>query len=144
MKEDSDFTINDLDDETYTMNSKHKKHKKLIKKITSDSENESNKDKEKEKNKNKEYKRDNNFLKNKYHKLLMDKITNDKLPHQCYFCRQTFQGDKHSLIKLFGPFYFNEITGKVSETKKSTRTNITLKQEIYIDFNCLEKNNDFS
>ena len=142
MREDSDFTINDLDDETYTMNSKHKKHKKLIKKITSDSENESNKNKDK--NKNQEYKRDNNFLKNKYHKLLMDKITNDKLPHQCYFCRQTFQGDRHSLIKLFGPFYFNEITGKVSETKKSTNPNNTSEKEIYIDFNCLAKNNDFS
>ena len=140
MREDSDFTMNDLDDETYTMNSKHKKHKKLIKKVVSDSDKESNK----EKNKNQEYKKDNNFLKNKYHKLLMEKITNDNLSHQCHFCLQTFLGDKHAPITLFGPFYYNENSKKASFEKINTNPNNSEEKEIYIDINCLAKNNDFS
>ena len=33
MIEDPDYSGNDYDDETFTLNMKHKKHKKLIKKI---------------------------------------------------------------------------------------------------------------
>ena len=42
MREDSDYVNNDYDDETYTLTSKHKKHKKLVKKINNDSESELN------------------------------------------------------------------------------------------------------
>ena len=54
-----------------------------------------------------------------------------------------FNGDKHSSIKLFGPFYYNELTGKVSPNKLSTNPNNTTEKEIYIDFNCFAQNNDF-
>ena len=141
MIEDPDYSGNDNDDETFTLNMKHKKHKKLIKKIGIESDKESNKEKNIIQD---DFKKDPNFSKNKYHKLLIDKITNDNLHHQCYFCRQNFLGDKHSSIKLFGPFYFNEITGKVSPEKLSTNPNNTSEKEIYVDINCLAKNNDFS
>ena len=138
MREDSDYIGNDLDDETYTMNSKQKKHKKLIKKIEIESDKESIIDK----NSTQDFKKDPNFSKNKYHKLLIDKITNDNISHTCYFCHQIFKGDKHSSVKLFGPFYYNESSGKVSPTKLSTNPNNTTEKEIYIDINCFAKDND--
>ena len=140
MREDSDYVNNDYDDETYTLTSKHKKHKKLVKKINNDSESELNV----EIKKNNEIKNDPNFSKNKYHKLLIDKITNDNLSHPCYFCNQIFTGDKHSKTKLFGPFYYNELTSKVSPTKLSTNPNNTNEKEIYFDINCFLENNDFT
>ena len=88
MREDSDYEVNDMDDETYTINSKHKK-KKLVKKLNNESESDLNI----EIKKNHEIKNDPNFSKNKYHKLLIDKITNDNLSHPCYFCNQIFIGD---------------------------------------------------
>ena len=139
MREDSDYEVNDMDDETYTINSKHKK-KKLVKKLNNESESDLNI----EIKKNHEIKNDPNFSKNKYHKLLIDKITNDNLSHPCYFCNQIFIGDKHSKVKLFGPFYYNETTFKVSPTKLSTNPNSTNEKEIYVDINCFLENNDFT
>ena len=67
---------------------------------------------------------------------------NDKKNHTCFFCHQTFLGDKHNNnVKLFGPFYLNENTGKILATQINT-IHIGLK-EIYIDINCLAENNDF-
>ena len=138
-KEDSDFTINEKDDETYTMNSKNKKHKKLIKRIDDETDEEKKKI---ENNKNQEFKTNPNFSKNKYHKLLIDKITDDKLQHPCYFCHQTFLGDKHAETKLFGPFYYNEITAKVSINRSNPNNNI--EEEIYTDMKCIAVNNEFT
>ena len=140
MNEDPDYIgINDDDeeddnykeDENYSLNSKNKnkKNKKDLIEESSD-------------NKNYEYKKDPNFLKYKHHKILMEKITNDKKNHTCFFCHQTFLGDKHNNnVKLFGPFYLNENTGKILATQINT-IHIGLK-EIYIDINCLAENNDF-
>ena len=68
-------------------------------------------------------------------------MINDNEIHMCFFCHQNFLGDKNENIKLFGPFYLNENTGKVSATQ--INTNLRLK-EIYIDINCLAENNDYS
>ena len=138
MREDPDYIKDDFDDETYTLNSKQKKHRKLVKRIDNDSD----KDFYIGKNNIKDFKKDPNFSKNKYHKLLMDKIANDQLEHVCYFCHQSFKGDKHSSNKIFGPFYYNEFSGKVSATKLFTNPNNTSEKEIYIDFNCFAIDND--
>ena len=137
MREDSDYIgINDDDekDENYTINSKDKNKNKKNKNNSFDEESSNIK--------NYEYKKDPNFLKYKHHKLLMEKITNDNQMHICFFCHQTFLGNKNSNIKLFGPFYLNENTNKVLVAQM---TNIHLQlKEIYIDLNCLAENNDFS
>ena len=133
MKEDSDYIgINDDDskDENYSLNS-NKKNKKI---------NNSNSVDESSGMKNYEYKKDPNFLKHKHHKILMQKITDDNDLHTCFFCHQLFLGDREEDIKVFGPFYLNENSGKVLSSQ--IFTHITLK-EIYIDLNCLAEDNDF-
>ena len=136
MSEDPDYIgINDddEDDENYTLNSKNK-NKKNKNNNTYSLDGSSDM-------KNYEYKKDPNFLKYKHHKLLMEKMTNDNEIHICFFCHQNFLGDKNENIKLFGPFYLNENTGKVSATQINTHLE---PKEIYIDINCLAENNDFS
>ena len=90
-----------------------------------------------------------------------NKIINDHLPHTCYFCHQTFTGDKHSSIKIFGPFYYNETTGKISPNKlnenneknekeiKENKEEVKEKEgekikekEIYVDINCFIDNSN--
>ena len=143
MKEDPDYEGIDGDDETFTLVSKHKKHKKLVRRNRIESE--ISEESIKEKEINQEFKKDPEFTKNKYHKLLMDKITNDHIQHPCYFCRQIFEGNKEdkNSVKIFGPFYYNENTGKVSPVKLNNNPNNTSEKEIYIDFNCFAQNNDF-
>ena len=72
MKEDPDYEGIDGDDETFTLVSKHKKHKKLVRRNRIESE--ISEESIKEKEINQEFKKDPEFTKNKYHKLLMDKI----------------------------------------------------------------------
>ena len=133
MNEDPDYIgINDdEDDENYSIHSrKNKKNKK--------DSNESNSE-----IKNYQYKKDPNFLKYKHHKILMEKIINDKQLYTCFLCHQTFLGDKHNNnTKLFGPFYLNENTGKITANQPNNN-HLTQVKEIYVDINCLAENNDF-
>ena len=165
-KDSSDNNIDiDEDEETYTVNSKHKKPKKLIKKNKTESEEEikskegkNNKEKNEEIKTNKEQ-----IIDNKQHKCLTseifgeqtsnnsisssspkkegklpkEKITNDHLEHSCYFCNQLFKGDKKSSIKLFGPFYYDKNKGKIASTKSNDNSE---EKEIYIDINCFPEN----
>ena len=135
LSEDPDYIgINDDDDdENYSIHSKNKKNKN---KNTTTYSLDGSSDM-----KNYEYKKDPNFFKYKHHKLLMEKITNDNETHICFFCHQNFMGDKQASTKIFGPFYLNENTGKVSASQINNHMSL---KEIYIDINCLAENNDFS
>ena len=70
-------------------------------------------------------------------KLPKEKITNDHLQHECYFCHYIFTGDKKAKIKLFGPFYYNKKEGKVLSEKTEENSE---EKEIYIDINCFPDN----
>ena len=133
MSEDPDYIgINDDDDENYSIHSKNKNKKKKNTAYSIDGSSDM---------KNYEYKKDPNFLKYKHHKILMEKMTNDNEIHNCFFCHQNFLGDKDSSIKIFGPFYLNENTGKILTSQNNLHLDL---KEIYIDINCLAENNDFT